>query len=417
MFNPLGACGMKLKDLDVRNAQARERAYKLADGFGLYLEVTPSGGKLWRLKYRFMGAEKRLALGAYPLVSLKDARAKRDEAKRLLADGQDPGAVRQAEKARSLELAANSFEAVAREWIARHLDAKAPGHRDKVVRRLERDVFPYLGRRPVADITAPDILTVLRRIENRGVLETAHRAQQNIGQVIRYAIATGRAVNDPTQSLRGALPAYVPRHMAAPADDPQAVGAILRSLDAFKGGPIVAPALRLLPYLFCRPGELRAMRWEQIDLDQAQWRYMVSKTKTDHLVPLSRQAVAILQDLHPLTGHLPGGWVFPGARSPMRPMSDAAINAAYRRLGIDTQNELTGHGWRAVARTILHERLNYDPAVIEHQLAHAVPDALGTSYNRTKFLDKRTAMMQAWADYLDRLKTGAEVVPLRRAAR
>ncbi len=417
MFNPLGACGMKLKDLDVRNAHPRERAYKLADGFGLYLEVTPSGGKLWRLKYRFLGAEKRLALGAYPLVSLKDARAKRDEAKRLLADGQDPGAVRQAEKARSLELAANSFEAVAREWIARHLDAKAPGHRDKVVRRLERDVFPYLGRRPVADITAPDILTVLRRIENRGVLETAHRAQQNIGQVIRYAIATGRAVNDPTQSLRGALPAYVPRHMAAPADDPQAVGAILRSLDAFKGGPIVAPAIKLLPLLFCRPGELRAMRWEQIDLEHAQWRYMVSKTKTDHLVPLSRQAVAILQDLHPLTGHLPGGWVFPGARSPMRPMSDAAINAAYRRLGIDTQNELTGHGWRAVARTILHERLNYDPAVIEHQLAHAVPDALGTSYNRTKFLDKRTAMMQAWADYLDRLKTGAEVIPLRRAAR
>lgn len=258
---------------------------------------------------------------------------------------------------------------------------------------------------------------MLRRIENRGVLETAHRAQQNIGQVIRYAIATGRAVNDPTQSLRGALPAYVPRHMAAPADDPQAVGAILRSLDAFKGGPIVAPALRLLPYLFCRPGELRAMRWEQIDLDQAQWRYMVSKTKTDHLVPLSRQAVAILQDLHPLTGHLPGGWVFPGARSPLRPMSDAAINAAYRRLGIDTQNELTGHGWRAVARTILHERLGYEHAVIEHQLAHAVPDALGTSYNRTKFLDKRTAMMQAWADYLDRLKTGAEVIPLRRTAR
>ena len=417
MFNPLGACGMKLKDLDVRNAQPRERAYKLADGFGLYLEVTPSGGKLWRLKYRFLGAEKRLALGAYPLVSLKDARAKRDDAKRLLADGQDPGAVRQAEKARSLELAADSFETIAKEWAQRHMADKAQSHSVKVMRRLEEYVFPYIGATPIANLTAPQVLALARRLEARNALETARRVVQTIGQVCRFAVATGRAQSDPTPALRGALRTATVKHMAAPADDPQAVGAILRSLDAFKGGPIVAPAIKLLPYLFCRPGELRAMRWEQIDLDQAQWRYMVSKTKTDHLVPLSRQAVAILQDLHPLTGHLPGGWVFPGARSPMRPMSDAAINAAYRRLGIDTQNELTGHGWRAVARTILHERLNYDPAVIEHQLAHAVPDALGTSYNRTKFLDKRTAMMQAWADYLDRLKTGAEVVPLRRAAR
>ncbi|MBN8745678.1 MAG: integrase arm-type DNA-binding domain-containing protein [Thiomonas arsenitoxydans] len=403
---------MPLTDTAIRNAKPGAKSVKMFDGAGLYLEITPSGGKLWRLKYRFMGAEKRLALGAYPAVGLKEARERRDEAKRHLADGRDPSAVKQADKARALALAADSFEAVARDWIARHLDTKAAGHRDKVVRRLERDVLPYIGRRPVAEITAPDILAVLRRIEGRGVLETAHRAQQNIGQVIRYAIATGRAVNDPTQALRGALPPYIPKHMASPADDPQAVGAILRALDAFKGTPIVATAIKLLPMVFCRPGELRTMRWEDVDLDGAQWRYIVSKTKTEHLVPLSRQAVALLRDLHPLTGHLPAGWVFVG-RAPTQPMSDAAINAAYRRLGIDTRTELTGHGWRSVARTILHEHLGYEPAVIEHQLAHAVPDALGTSYNRTKFLKQRQQMMQAWADYLDKLKTGAEIIPLR----
>jgi integrase len=407
---------MPLTDTAIRNAKPGAKSVKMFDGAGLYLEVTPAGGKLWRLKYRFMGAEKRLALGAYPAVGLKDARAKRDEARAHLADGRDPGAVKQAEKARAYALAADSFEVVARDWIARHLDTKAASHRDKVVRRLERDVFPYLGRRPIAEITAPDILAVLRRIENRGVLETAHRAQQNIGQVIRYAIATGRAVNDPTQALRGALPAYVPQHMASPADDPQAVGAILRALDAFKGGPVVAAAIKLLPMVFCRPGELRTMRWEDVDLDGAQWRYFVTKTKTEHLVPLSRQAVAILRDLHHLTGHLPAGWVFIGGRTPNDPMSDAAINAAYRRLGINTQSELTGHGWRSVARTLLHEHLGYEPAVIEHQLAHAVPDALGNAYNRTKFLAQRKKMMQAWADYLDRLKTGANIIPIRGAA-
>lgn len=407
---------MPLTDTAIRNAKPGAKSVKMFDGAGLYLEVTPAGGKLWRLKYRFMGAEKRLALGAYPAVGLKDARAKRDEARAHLADGRDPGAVKQAEKARAYALAADSFEVVARDWIARHLDTKAASHRDKVVRRLERDVFPYLGRRPIAEITAPDILAVLRRIENRGVLETAHRAQQNIGQVIRYAIATGRAVNDPTQALRGALPAYVPQHMASPADDPQAVGAILRALDAFKGGPVVAAAIKLLPMVFCRPGELRTMRWEDVDLDGAQWRYFVTKTKTEHLVPLSRQAVAILRDLHHLTGHLPAGWVFIGGRTPNDPMSDAAINAAYRRLGINTQSELTGHGWRSVARTLLHEHLGYEPAVIEHQLAHAVPDALGNAYNRTKFLAQRKKMMQQWSDYLDRLKTGADIIPIRGAA-
>ena len=249
-------------------------------------------------------------------------------------------------------------------------------------------------------------------MEGRNHLETAHRTLQHIGQVIRYAVATGRMETDPTQSLRGALPSSTPKHMAAPTD-PAKVGELLRAVEGFSGGPVVSAALQLLPLLFVRPGELRTMRWEQIDFDHAEWRYTTSKTKTEHLVSLSKQALAILEELHPLTGHLVGGWVFSGGRSPKRPMSNVAINAAHRRMGIDTQNELTGHGWRACARTLLHERLRYAPEIIEHQLAHAVPDALGRAYNRTRFLEERRKMMQAWADYLDKLKTGADVVPMR----
>ncbi len=300
---------------------------------------------------------------------------------------------------------------MAREWFEHYLSECAESYRKAVVRRLERDVFPWLGRRPVAALKAPEILRVARRIDARNHRETARRILCNIGQVIRYAIATGRAEDDPTVSLQGALRKKKPRHMAAPTD-PVVVGEILRACDAFSGGPVVAAALKLLPLLFVRPGELRTMRWEDVDLKAAEWRYTASKTDTEHLVPLSRQALAILAEIRPLTGHLPGGWVFPGGRSPLRPMSDAAINAAYRRLGIDTREELTGHGWRAVARTLLHERLGYPFEVIEHQLAHAVPDALGRAYNRTRFLDQRREMMQRWADYLDRLKAGAEVVPL-----
>ncbi|MBN8776011.1 tyrosine-type recombinase/integrase [Thiomonas arsenitoxydans] len=404
---------MPLTDTTIRNAKPGAKSIKLFDERGLYLEITPPGGKLWRLKYSFGGKEKRLSFGAYPDVSLKAAREKRDDARRMLADGIDPSEARKAAKARALQMAEDSFEAIAMEWAKRHLAARSESHRTRVIRRLEREVFPFLGKKPIASITAPDILAVLRKIETRGVLDTAHRTQQAIGTVIRYAVATGRAETDPTAALRGALPAYKSGHMAAPADDPAAIGAILRAFDAFKGGLVVSVAVRMLPLLFCRPGELRTMRWEQIDTEAAQWRYTVTKTHTEHIVPLSRQALALLDEIRPLTGHMPGGWVFIGGRSPMRAMSENAINAAYRRMGIDTRQELTGHGWRAVARTFLHERLGYEPAVIEHQLAHAVPDALGTSYNRTKFLDKRKAMMQEWADYLDKLKIGAEVIPLR----
>ncbi len=403
---------MALTDTTIRNAKPGPKPTRLFDGGGLYLEVSPAGGKLWRVKYRFAGKERRLALGSYPATSLKDARSKRDDAKRLLEAGIDPGETRRTEKLRQEELAANSFETVAREWLLKHMANRSPSHSTKVTRRLEREVFPYLGHRPIAEIKPPEILAVVQSIERRNILESAHRALQHIGQVMRYAVATGRAESDPTQSLRGALPPSTPKHMAAPTE-PAQVGGLLRTIDGFNGGPVVAAALRLLPLLFVRPGELRTMRWEQIDFEAKEWRYTTSKTKTAHLVPLSRQAIAILEDIQPLTGHLPGGWVFPGGRSPKAPMSNMAINAAYRRLGIDTQGELTGHGWRACARTLLHERLGYAPEIIEHQLAHSVPDALGRAYNRTRFIAERTNMMQDWGDYLDALKSGAVIIPIR----
>jgi integrase len=401
-----------LTDTAIRNAKPREKPFKLFDGGGLYLEVSPAGGKLWRLKYRYGGKEKLLALGAWPEVSLSAARQQRLEARALLAQGIDPGAVRKVKKLRQKALAENTFEAVAREWDARYLSNRAKSHRDKVMRRLETYAFPYLGHRPVAEITALEILDCIRRIEALNKLETAHRTLQAIGQVIRYAIVNGLAQSDPTFALRGALPPASPRHMAAPTN-PEKVGEILRVLEAFQGSPVVAAAIRLLPLLFCRPGELITMRWADVDLEAGEWRYTVPKTKTEHLVPLSRQAVAILRDLYPLTGHLPGGWVFPGGRTPMRHLSNMAINAAYKRLGIDTKEELTGHGWRAVARTLLHEKLGYAPEIIEHQLAHQVPDTLGKAYNRTKFAEARREMMQRWADYLDSLREGEEkIVPL-----
>jgi integrase len=404
---------MPLTDTTIRNAKPADKPYKLYDGGGLYIEITPSGGKLWRLKYRYAGKEKLQALGKYPAVSLSEARSRREEGKTLLADNVDPGEVKRIEKQRREVQAADTFEAVARDWFDRHLSKKAESTKAKVISRMERFALPYIGNRPISEITAPDILLLVRRVETNSSLDTAHRVQQEIGQIIRYAIQTGRAVSDPTPALRGALPPVKQTHFAAPTEEPAKVGELLRVMEAFTGSPQVAAAIKLLPMLFCRPGELRMMKWADVDLDAAEWRYTATKTNTAHLVPLTRQAVLILKDLQPLTGHLPGGYVFTGGRSSMRPMSDAAINAGYRRLGIDTRNELTGHGWRAVARTMLHERLGYEPEVIERQLAHAVKDVNGTAYNRTRFIAERRTMMQAWADYLDKLKKGAEVIPFR----
>lgn len=400
---------MPLTDTAIRNAKPGEKTIKLFDERGLYLEVSPAGGKWWRLKYRFDGKEKRLSLGVYPDVSLKDARERRDAARKLLADGTDPSENRKAQKSARADRAANSFEVVAREWYAKYSATWAKDHGNRIIRRFERDIFPWIGGRPIAEVTAPELLTVVRRIEDRGALETAHRALGNCGQVFRYAVATGRAERDPSGDLRGALPPVKGEHFAA-TTDPKRVGEILRALDGYQGTLTVRCALRLAPLVFVRPGELRKAEWADIDLDAAEWRYTVTKTNTPHIVPLSRQAVAILRELQPLTGR--GQFVFPGARSNGRPMSDNAILAAMRRMGIGKE-EMSGHGFRAVARTILDEVLGVRPDYIEHQLAHAVRDPNGRAYNRTAHLPERRKMMQQWADYLDKLKAGAEVIPLR----
>lgn len=403
---------MPLTDTAVRNAKPGAKPIKLFDERGLFLIVTPSGGKWWRLKYRFDNKEKLLSLGVYPDVSLKAARKRRDELRTLLANGIDPGVHRKVMEAAHTDRAANSFEIIAREWFAKHSPNWAPSHSDKIIKRLERDIFPWIGGRPIAEINAQEILVSLRRVEARGALETAHRAQQNCGQVFRYAVATGRALRDPCGDLRGALPPVKGEHFAA-ITEPAAVGELLRAIDGFRGTFIVQCALRLAPLFFVRPGELRKAEWAHVDLDNAEWRYIASKTKAEHLVPLASQAVAILRELHAQTGH--GRYVFPG-RDPQKSMSEAAVNAALRRLGYDTKTEITGHGFRAMARTILHEAIGIAPEIIEHQLAHRVPDSLGTAYNRTKFIKERCAMMQQWADYLEGLAKGGKIIAFRKPA-
>ncbi len=364
-----------------------------------------AGQRYWRLKYRFVGKEKLLALGVYPEVGLSEARKRREQAREHLAHGIDPSIERKAQRAASVERAANSFEYIAREWYAKHLPTWAASHGEKIIRRFERDVFPWIGGQAIAEIKPVELLSVVRRIEARGALETAHRALQTCGQVFRYAIATARAERDPSADLRGALPPVQTIHFPS-ITEPAKVAEMLRAFDAFTGTFPVLCALKLAPQLFVRPGELRQAEWSQFDLERSEWRYLVTKTQTEHLVPLATQAVAILHELYALTGK--GRYVFPGARTALRPMSEAAINAALRRLGYDTRTEITGHGFRAMARTILHEQLHFPSEVIEHQLAHQVPDSLGRAYNRTKFIKERVVMMQTWADYLDSLKAGAQ---------
>jgi integrase len=397
-----------LSDAALRAAKPAAKPYRLYDSGGLYVEVAKTGSRLWRLKYRFGGKEKRLALGSYPATGLKDARAKAQKARELLDNGIDPSIEKKAAKVALNVSQGNSVEIIAREWFKHNLDKWVPSHSDKILRRLERDVFPWIGARPVSSITAADVLSVIRRIEARGVTETAHRAAQNLGQVFRFAIATGRADRNPVPDLKGALVSAKTEHFAA-ITKPAELGALLRSFDEFKGTHHVRAALLLSPLLFVRPGELRSARWSDMDLERGEWKFTTSKTNTEHLVPLAPQAVAILSDLQKLTGK--GVFVFPGRGD--RCMSEAAVNVALRRLGYDTRTEVTGHGFRATARTLLAEELNVAPEVIEHQLAHAVPDTLGRAYNRTKYLKDRREMMTRWADYLDHLKAGGVVLPFR----
>lgn len=417
---------MALTDTQIKQAQPAEKQYKLTDGAGLFLLIHPNGSKYWRLKYRMAGKEKVFALGVYPETSLKQARAHRDDARKLIANGTDPAELRKAEKitvteerrqqseAEAIErmieageALPGSFEEVALEWFAKQEPGWAASHSSKIINRLRADVFPYMGRTPIDEVTAPEVLRVLERIEERGTTDTAHRAKQNIGQVMRYAIATGRAKYDPVPSLRGALTPNKKNHFAA-VTEPAQIAPLLRIMADYRGSPITRAALTIAPLVFVRPGELRAMEWAHIDWEAAEWRYTTSKTGQDHLVPLARQVIEALRELYPLTGH--GRYVFPSTRSETRPMSNNTVNAALKRLGIDTQTELTGHGFRAMARTVLEEVHGFRPEVIELQLAHAVRDPLGRAYNRTKHLAERKRMMQLWADYLDTLRDAKNVI-------
>lgn len=395
-------------DATIRSTQKR----RLDDGDGLYLLVKGKGAGWWRLDYSVLGKRKTISMGVYPDISLAVARDKAHEARQLIAQGVDPSDLRKAEKARRKTVAEegrraaaglpviNSFEEVAREWFAQFSLDWAPSHANKIIRRLERDVFPWIGKRAIAEVTHKEILSVLRRIQERGALDTAHRAHQNCGQIFRYAIATERTDRNPCPDLRGALPSVKQKHYAA-ITEPKEIAALLRAIDSYRGYFVTKCALRLAPLMFVRPGELRAALWADIDFEKAQWNFLVSKTNTQHIVPLSTQAIAILLELHAQTGE--SRYVFPSVRTNDRPMCDNAILAALRRMGF-SKEEMTGHGFRAMARTVLDEVLHIRPDYIEHQLAHAVRDPNGRAYNRTAHLKERKAMMQQWADYLDQLK-------------
>lgn len=403
---------MPLSEIKVRNAKPKENNYKLFDGGGLFLLVTPLGSKLWHFKYRFDNKEKKISFGTYPEISLAEARIRKDEARRKIAQGTDPGAVRKAQKQTKTELV-ETFEIIAREWHGRYAPTWKSDHAERVLKRLDRDVFPYLGTRPIKEIKAPELLTVLRRIESRGALETAHRARTICGQILRYAVATGRAERDPSADLKGALPPVKTIHRSA-ITEPKKVGELLRAIDGYQGSFVVQCALKFASLVFVRPGELRHAEWSEIDFENAEWNIPPGKMKMKepHLVPLSKQAIDILMAIKPLTGA--SRYVFPSGRSFARPMSNNAILAALRRMGY-AKEEMSGHGFRAMARTILDEVLQVRPDFIEHQLAHAVRDPNGRAYNRTAHIVERRKMMQRWADYLDGLKAGAVILPFKRS--
>ncbi|PPU94710.1 tyrosine-type recombinase/integrase [Xanthomonas albilineans] len=402
---------MPLTDTAIRKAKSASRTQRLFDGGGMYLEITPAGGKWWRLKYRVGGKEKRLSLGTYPDTGLAAARVRREEARKLLASGIDPSEQRKQVKQEQIAAVAASgetFKSVAREWMSRQTVARVTADKNRWL--LETFLFPEIGSRPIGEITPRELLDALRKIEATGKLETAGRAKIKAGQVFRYAMLEGKAEIDPTASLRGALKVAKARHHAA-VTDPVKIGQLLRAIEGFSGQPVTHAALKLAPLVFVRPGELRAAEWGEIDLDAAMWRIRPErmKMKAAHLVPLSGQAVAILRDLHALTGG--GHHVFPGLR-PNRPMSESTINAALRALGY-ASDEMTGHGFRSMAATRLNE-MGWNPDAIERQLAHAETNKVREAYTyAAQYLPERVRMMQAWADYLDGLRTGGNVVPLR----
>jgi integrase len=406
---------MALTDTGIKGLKPNGTAVgeKHSDGQGLYLHVKDAG-KYWRMSYRYDGKQRTLALGVYPAVGLAKARQRRDKARELLADGIDPSTAKQEEKAARMAASANTFELVAREWLDKTAGDRMASTHGKVTTWLEKDVFPFIGKLPISTMGPRDVLGALRHMEGRGALDSVQRVKQICGQVFRYAVATQRAERDVTSDLKGALAKHAPDNFAA-ITEPKHAGELMRSIFAYAGHPYTVAALKLSPLVFVRPGELRTAEWAEIDLDAAEWRIPASKMKmkVDHLVPLSTQAVEILRSIQPQTGH--GKYVFPGLRTGERPMSENTINGALRAMGY-AQEVHSAHGFRAMARTIMDEVLNQRVDLIEHQLAHKVKDANGNAYNRTAHLPARKVMMQTWADYLDKLRVGADVIQFKAAS-
>lgn len=404
---------MALTDAAVRTAKAVDKPLKLRDERGLFLLVNPSGSKLWRLVFWHQGKEGQISLGAYPEISLKRARERRDEERRRLAEGINPSVHRKIVKQTRIEAEANSFEAIAAEFIAKNAGTWSQSHQDKFRRRLETAVFPWLGKRPISEIQPRELLVAVRRVEGRGRIETAHRVLQHCGQVFRYAVAAGVIASDPSRDLRGALTRRNVKHHAS-ITDTRGVGELLQAIRGYQGVPTVVAALQLAPLLFVRPGELRRAEWREIDLEAAEWRIPAAKMKMrqQHIVPLSIQAVQILRELQPVTGSGVDGYVFPSVRSRKRSMSENTVNAALRRLGYE-RDQMTGHGFRSMASTMLNEQ-GWNRDAIERQLAHGERNTVRAAYNYAEHLPERRKMMQAWADYLDGLaQRELKVVPVQ----
>lgn len=398
---------MSLSSIAVKTAKSREKAYKLSDEKGLYLLINTNGSKYWKFKYRFGGKEKKLSLGVYPEVSLAEARTKRDDARDNLRKEIDPAALKKVKKQNKNLEARNSFKAIAYEWHAKFSPKWTPEHANRILRRLEQDIFPWLGTLPISEINAPDLLSALRRIESRGAIETAHRVHQNCGQIFRYAIASGYADRNPSADLQGALQTVKTNHFAS-ITEPQKIGELLRAIHSYEGYYVTKCALQLAPLVFVRPGELRKAEWSEFNFELGEWRIPPQKMKMRvvHIVPLSTQAIKLLRELQALTGN--GKYVFPSVRTAMRPMSENTINAGLRRLGY-TKEEITGHGFRSMASTILNEQ-GWNRDAIERQLAHAERNNIRAAYNYAQYLPERKKMMQHWANFLDATIADSNVI-------
>ena len=401
---------MAITDLKCKNAKPKDKPYRIAAGGSMYLEITPGGSKYWRMKYRVAGKEKLLALGVYPEVSVSNACHARDEAKKLIRAGTDPSDAKKQAKQQAIIKSENTFEIVAREWHEKQLNRWSKDHADNLMRRLEVDIFPQIGSRSIEDIDAPELLKVLRIVEKRGSLDIAGRLKQICGQIFRYGIATGRGNRDHAADLKGALTAYKAKHFSAL--DIKEVPDFLKALERNDARLYARTrrATKLLMLTFVRTSELIESTWDEFDLENGQWSIPAKRMKMDkpHIVPLSRQAIALLKEQQEETGHMGVNWVFPNQVRPAEPMSDGTIINAIKRLGY--QGRTTGHGFRALARTAIREKLGYESEPIERQLAHTPSGSLGAAYDRTQFLPERKEMMQAWADYLDAVASGGKVV-------